>query len=79
MATAQKPGSLVEALSVFRDLGINMTKLQSRPILGNPWEEMFYVDFLGNAADEKVQKLMEGLVKHVRYIRMLGCYPSKDL
>jgi chorismate mutase/prephenate dehydratase len=78
MATSQKPGSLVDALSIFRDLGINMTKLQSRPIIGNPWEEMFYLDFIGNAEDKNVKLLLDELGKHVRFIRVLGCYPSKD-
>ncbi|MCH6574631.1 MAG: chorismate mutase, partial [Bacteroidetes bacterium] len=78
MATSHKPGSLVEALSIFRDLGINMTKLQSRPIIGNPWEEMFYLDFIGNAEDNNVKQLLDELGKHVRFIRVLGCYPGKD-
>jgi chorismate mutase/prephenate dehydratase len=78
MATSQKPGSLVEALSIFRDLGINMTKLQSRPIIGNPWEEMFYLDFIGNEEDKNVKLLLDELGKHVRFIRVLGCYPGKD-
>jgi chorismate mutase/prephenate dehydratase len=79
MATSQKPGSLVEALSIFRDFNINMTKLQSRPILGNPWEEMFYLDFIGNVTDESVKNLLDELGKHVRFIRVLGCYPAKEI
>jgi chorismate mutase/prephenate dehydratase len=79
MATSQKPGSLAEALSIFRDFNINMTKLQSRPIIGNPWEEMFYLDFIGNVTDESVKNLLDELGKHVRFIRVLGCYPAKEL
>lgn len=79
MATAQKAGSLVEALSVFKEFGINMTKLQSRPIIGNPWEEKFYLDFEGNLSDSKVQKLLDELGKHTRYLKILGCYPSKEV
>jgi chorismate mutase/prephenate dehydratase len=55
-----------------------MTKLQSRPIIGNPWEEMFYLDFIGNAEDDNVKLLLDELGKHVRFIRVLGCYPGKD-
>ena len=79
LATAHKPGSLVEALSVFRDYQINMTKLESRPIIGNPWEEMFYLDFQGNIQDQKVKSLLDEVGKHTRYLKVLGCYPAKDV
>lgn len=52
MSTIQKPGALVEALLVLRENSINMTKLESRPIPGNPWEEMFYIDVEGNVEDD---------------------------
>ncbi len=79
LATAHKPGSLVDALSVFRDYEINMTKLESRPIIGNPWEEMFYLDFQGNILDQKVKSLLDEVGKHTRYLKILGCYPAKDV
>src|SRR5574338_1600247 len=79
LATSHKPGSLVETLSVFRDHNINMTKLESRPIIGNPWEEMFYLDFQGNIQNQKVQQLLDEVGKHTRYLKVLGCYPAKDV
>lgn len=79
MATAQIPGALVEALTVFREYGINMTKLQSRPILGNPWEEMFYLDFEGNLTEEKVQDAITELGKYTRFLKIFGSYPAKDI
>lgn len=79
LATAHKAGSLVEALSVFRDYQINMTKLESRPIIGNPWEEMFYLDFQGNIQNDKVKSLLDEVGKHTRYLKILGCYPAKDI
>jgi chorismate mutase/prephenate dehydratase len=78
LATAQKPGSLVQALSVFKDYEVNMTKLESRPIIGNPWEEMFYLDFQGNIQSEKVKSLLDEVGKHTRYLKVLGCYPMKE-
>lgn len=78
LATAQKPGSLVQALSVFKDYEVNMTKLESRPIIGNPWEEMFYLDFQGNIQSDKVKSLLDEVGKHTRYLKVLGCYPTKE-
>lgn len=48
MATGQQAGALVEALLVLRNHNLIMTKLESRPIHGNPWEEMFYLDIQAN-------------------------------
>ena len=78
MATGHQAGALVEALVVFRDHGINLAKLESRPILGNPWEEMFYLDFQGNIADPKVQSALDQLTRSTRFVRILGCFPSDD-
>jgi len=79
MATSHTPGSLVDALSVFQKYHINMTKLESRPILGNPWEEMFYMDFEGNTVDPVIRKLFDELGKYTRFLKILGTYPSKDI
>ncbi len=76
MATAHSPGSLVEALSVFKNRKINLTKLESRPILGNPFEEMFYIDFEGNIKDENIQLALDELGRFTRFFKILGCYPS---
>ena len=48
MATGQQAGALVEALLVLRNHNLIMTRLESRPIHGNPWEEMFYLDIQAN-------------------------------
>lgn len=79
MATSHTPGSLVEALNVFRKYNVNLTKLESRPIIGNPWEEMFYLDFEGNITDETIKKVMDELGQYTRFIKILGSYPSQEL
>jgi len=79
MMTGNQPGSLLETLLIFRDHGINLTKLESRPILENPWEEMFYLDFEGNLADENVQRGLDEVTRSARFIKILGSYPSQDL
>ena len=77
MATSHTPGALVNALSVFEEHGINLTKLESRPIMGNPWEEMFYVDFEGNIDDENIQEMLDNLGPFIRFFKILGSYPSQ--
>ncbi|MFD2178612.1 prephenate dehydratase [Veronia pacifica] len=79
MSTAQEAGSLVECLLVFRNHGINMTKLESRPVMGNPWEEMFYVDVEGNMRSDKMKLALEELTALTRYIKVLGCYPIENV
>ncbi|QTF07404.1 bifunctional chorismate mutase/prephenate dehydratase [Brenneria izadpanahii] len=79
MATGQQSGALVEALLVLRDQGIVMTKLESRPINGNPWEEMFYIDVQANLRSEAMQKALQGLTAITRSLKVLGCYPSENV
>ena len=79
ISTVQKPGALVEALIVLKENKINMTKLESRPITGNPWEEMFYVDVEGNVQDGPMQNALDNLRAITRYLKILGCYPSEEI
>ncbi|CAG21352.1 prephenate dehydratase [Photobacterium profundum] len=79
MSTAQKAGSLVECLMVLRNLNINMTKLESRPVIGNPWEEMFYLDVEENLKSDVMQQALEELTRLTRFIKVLGCYPSENI
>lgn len=79
MSTVQKSGALVEALIVLRENKINMTKLESRPITGNPWEEMFYIDVEGNIQDGPMQAALEEFKATTRYFKVLGCYPSEEI
>ncbi|MDO2947201.1 chorismate mutase [Aeromonas simiae] len=79
MSTSQQAGSLVEALLVLRNHHINMTKLESRPVQGNPWEEMFYLDVSANLQSPDMQDALVELTKITRYIKVLGCYPSEDV
>ncbi|GAA3538429.1 hypothetical protein GCM10022394_17590 [Zobellella aerophila] len=79
MSTGQQSGALVEALLVLRNHDINMTKLESRPIIGNPWEEMFYVDVIANVNGEAMQSALKELGRITRFIKVLGCYPSAEI
>ena len=79
MSTVQKSGALVEALLILKNNSINMTKLESRPITGNPWEEMFYIDVEGNIQDGPMQVALEELKNTTRYFKVLGCCPNDEI
>ncbi|WP_230961333.1 chorismate mutase [Psychrosphaera haliotis] len=79
MSTEQKPGALVDALLILKSHNVNMCKLESRPITGNPWEEMFYVDVEGNIRDNNLENAIEELRASTRFLKVLGCYPTEDV
>lgn len=70
-----KPGSLVEALKVFKKYGINLTKIESRPSKRQNWEYSFFVDFIGHVEDMEVKKALHELKKSTFHIKILGSYP----
>jgi chorismate mutase/prephenate dehydratase len=78
ISTGQKAGSLVEALLVFRDRGLPLSKLENRPIPGRPFEEQFYIDFEGAQGDAAVIAALEDLTRVTRYLKVLGSYPRCD-
>ncbi len=79
MSTSQEAGSLVQCLLVLQHYGINMTKLESRPIMGNPWEEMFYIDLECHIDSISMQSSLKELTKLTKYLKVLGCYPSENV
>jgi prephenate dehydratase len=68
-----RPGSLVAALSELSAIGTNLTKIESRPVHGKPWEYIFYVDCQIQSRDEGTRAL-EALGPHCAMVKSLGCY-----
>lgn len=77
MTTTQQAGALVDALMVFKMHDIRMMKLESRPIYGKPWEEMFYVELEANIHADNMQQALKELESVTSYFKILGCYPSE--
>lgn len=68
------PGALFKALSAFALRDISLSKIESRPVRGRPWEYVFYADFLrGN--DERARDALRHLAEFADRVKILGIYP----
>ena len=79
LATRHEHGALVRCLNVIADEGLNVTKLESRPRPGTPWEYVFYVDVEGHVASPRMQAALAGLAERTVFLKVLGCYPAREL
>lgn len=71
-----RPGALLEALRIFGDRRINLTKLESRPIPGKPFQYRFYLDMEGHAGVPPLSEAIAGLEGAGCAVRILGAYPA---
>lgn len=69
------PGALFKSLSVFALRDISLSKIESRPMRGRPWEYVFYVDFL-RGDDEPAQNALHHLGEVAEFVKVLGIYPA---
>jgi len=69
-----QPGSLFKAMSVFALRDIDLTKIESRPLQGKPWEYLFYIDFIGATHEEKIKRALDHLGEYALTLRVLGSY-----
>ena len=76
-SVSHKPGSLYSLLSSFAALGLNVTKLESRPIPGRDFEFMFYVDLEASITEEEVQSLICQIEAEQPMFVFLGAYTEK--
>jgi prephenate dehydratase len=73
--TRNTPGALFRGLAAFALRDLNLTKIESRPLHGKPWEYLFYVDFLGRENEPRVQNALRHLAEVADFLRILGSYP----
>lgn len=70
-------GALAECLQAFAREGLNLSKLESRPLPQRPWEYLFYIDVEGNVQDERMRTALDAMREFTGSLRVLGCYPSR--
>jgi len=76
LSVKDKVGALYDLLRPFASHGLSMTKIESRPLRGKPWEYLFYLDFLGRADTPNAQNALNHLRELADFLRVLGCYPK---
>jgi 3-deoxy-7-phosphoheptulonate synthase len=73
-STGNQPGSLYDVLKIYADNGINLVKLESRPIHDKPWEYMFYVDLEADVESEAFKPILDLIDDKTDYLKVLGSY-----
>ncbi|HKL01887.1 MAG TPA: prephenate dehydratase, partial [Desulfotignum sp.] len=73
-STGNKPGALFAVMKVFSDYGINLVKLESRPVHGKPWEYLFYADLETDIAKQDLAPMRDLLAQKTETFRVLGRY-----
>lgn len=73
---AHRPGALLRALEPFAGRGINLLKIESRPVHGKPWQYRFYLDLQTARSNAEAAAALEELEKEVVDLRILGSYAA---
>lgn len=79
LVTRHEEGALLRCLEILSGSGHSLTKLESRPRPGRPWEYLFFIDFEGNVAEPRTAAALDELKSAAQFIKVLGSYPAKAL
>lgn len=76
ISTPNRAGAVMGLLQPFTDLGISMTKFESRPSKASLWEYLFFIDIEGHQHDAKVQQALKMLGERASFVKIIGSYPT---
>ena len=74
-SVANAPGALYHSLRAFAERGVDLAKIESRPLRGSPFEYLFYLDLVGRADSVPVSDALNDLARQAKWVRVLGTYP----
>ncbi|HEY5976204.1 MAG TPA: prephenate dehydratase [Geobacteraceae bacterium] len=74
-AVKDEPGILYRMLEPFASRGVNLCKIESRPMKKKAWEYIFFLDLVGHISDSNVQAAVEELKGYCQFVKLLGSYP----
>ncbi len=77
-AVKDAPGALFKMLSPFAERGINLTKIESRPLKTKAWEYVFFVDMDGHITDKNLKEAVASLDNSAMFLKVLGSYPKSE-
>jgi chorismate mutase/prephenate dehydratase len=72
------PGTLYQVLSHFAERGLNLKRIQSRPVRAASWDYVFYVEVSGHATDRAVVTALEAVKRSTKYLKLLGSFPTES-
>ncbi|MDJ0879743.1 MAG: prephenate dehydratase [Halieaceae bacterium] len=79
VSSRNKPGALFELLEPFRDAGVSLTRIDTRPSKTEKWAYVFFIEFEGHLQDSQIAEIMSGLEEHSILLKPLGSYPKAVL
>jgi chorismate mutase/prephenate dehydratase len=74
-AVKDEPGILYRMLEPFASRGVNLCKIESRPMKKKAWEYVFFLDLIGHASNPQVQQAIDELKGYCQFVKLLGSYP----
>lgn len=74
-AVKDEPGILYRMLEPFASRGVNLCKIESRPMKKKAWEYIFFLDLIGHASNQNVHAAIEELKGYCQFVKLLGSYP----
>ena len=79
IALRDRPGALYSLLLPFSEMGINLTRIESRPSRKKAWEYVFFIDMLGHVEDENVKQVIERITEQSVEVKVFGSYPRGEV